>query len=183
MPESTSIRKSGSSSRVLCEGPFIMERLNLLVLKMETQLGVVLIGSMLGLISVNVIMRYIFIAPIYWSDELSTYLFVWGTFVSAAIAIAHGDHVRVGIIFDKFPPKIQQIFLILQHILIIGVALFLFKATFGIYVTLGPTPAMQIPEKYIYLILPLTFALFFLHGMVQIVNLVSKLFKKSQGAL
>ena len=160
-----------------------MGKLNLLVLKIEIYLGVILIGSMFGLISINVFMRYIFIAPIYWSDELSTYLFVWGTFVSAAIAIAHDGHVRVGIIFDKFPPKIQQIFLILQHILIIGAALFLFKATFGIYGTLGPTPAMQIPEKYIYLILPVTLGLFFLHGMVQIVNLVSKYFRNQKEAL
>jgi len=159
-----------------------MERLNLIVLKMETYLGVVLIGSMLGLIFINILMRYLLTAPIYWSDELASYLFVYSTLLSAASAIQHDSHVRVGVIFNKLPLRVQKLFLILQYLLIFGVSLVLFMATFKIFRTLGPSPAMQIHEKYIYLILPVTFVLFFLHSMFQIVNRVAHLFRKQKGA-
>jgi len=72
--------------------------------------------------------------------------------------------------------------LILQYLLILGVALVLFMATFKIFRTLGPSPAMQIHEKYIYLILPVTFVLFFLHSMFQIVNRVAHVFRKQKEA-
>jgi TRAP-type C4-dicarboxylate transport system permease small subunit len=49
----------------------------------------------LGLNFANVVMRYIFHAPIYWAEEVMIFTFVWCVFLGAALVTLSGDHLRV----------------------------------------------------------------------------------------
>ena len=60
------------------------------------------------LIFYGVIMRYVFKSPVFWVDEISTYVLVWGTILGWSIAQRDGRHIRVTILYDKFPVVIQR---------------------------------------------------------------------------
>ncbi|GAB6154611.1 TRAP transporter small permease [Desulfosporosinus burensis] len=60
------------------------------------------------LIFYGVIMRYIFKTPVFWVDEVSTYVLVWGAILGWSIAQRDGRHIRVTILYDKFPVRVQR---------------------------------------------------------------------------
>lgn len=54
-------------------------------------------GLLLALVIVlgtNVVMRYVFQSPLYWTGETGTLLFVWLSFLGAALAGAERRHMR-----------------------------------------------------------------------------------------
>lgn len=59
----------------------------------------------LTLVLYGVIMRYIFSSPVYWVDEISTYLVVWGAILGWAVAERDRRHIRVSLLFDRLPPR------------------------------------------------------------------------------
>ncbi|MDI6813720.1 MAG: TRAP transporter small permease [Desulfitobacteriaceae bacterium] len=60
------------------------------------------------LIFYGVIMRYIFKTPLFWVDEISTYVLVWGTILGWSIAQRDGRHIRVTLLYDKLPIQAQR---------------------------------------------------------------------------
>ncbi len=50
------------------------------------------------LLFVNVVLRYIFLAPIFWAEEFVRYLMVWMIFVGASQVTLWGGHVAVDIV-------------------------------------------------------------------------------------
>ena len=50
------------------------------------------------LLFVNVVLRYVFLAPIYWAEEFVRYLMVWMIFIGASQVTLWGGHVAVDIV-------------------------------------------------------------------------------------
>jgi C4-dicarboxylate transporter, DctQ subunit len=73
-------------------------RLNRLSDKMEKAFlaGGIILCSLL--LFANVVLRYLFLAPIYWAEELVRYLMVWMIFVGASQVTLWGGHVAVDIV-------------------------------------------------------------------------------------
>lgn len=51
----------------------------------------------------QIVSRYVFNAPLAWSDELVRYLLVWITFIGAGLAIRYSKLIRLDLIFNIFP--------------------------------------------------------------------------------
>lgn len=60
------------------------------------------------LILYGVIMRYVFSTPLYWVDEMSTYLAVWGAILGWSVAERDHRHIRVTLLFDRLPPLARR---------------------------------------------------------------------------
>ena len=58
-----------------------------------------------GLIFVQVIMRYIFDNSISWSEELARYLFVWLMWFGVSYAARNRTHLRITMIWDRLPGR------------------------------------------------------------------------------
>ena len=58
--------------------------------------GAIIISSLL--LFVNVVMRYVFLLPIYWAEEFVRYLMVWLIFIGASQVTQWGGHVAVDIV-------------------------------------------------------------------------------------
>jgi C4-dicarboxylate transporter, DctQ subunit len=58
--------------------------------------GAIIISSLL--LFVNVVMRYVFLLPIYWAEEFVRYLMVWLIFIGASQVTRWGGHVAVDIV-------------------------------------------------------------------------------------
>lgn len=74
----------------------------------EDVISAVFFLSGVTLIFYGVIMRYIFKSPLFWVDEISTYVLVWGSILGWSIAQRDGRHIRVTLLYDKLPVNVQR---------------------------------------------------------------------------
>ncbi len=52
----------------------------------------------------GVVSRYVFHAPLVWSDELASILFLWLSMLGAVVALRRGEHMRMTAFVGKVPP-------------------------------------------------------------------------------
>ena len=58
------------------------------------------------LVFAQVVMRYVFHAPMSWSDEIAVYCMLWSVYLSASWAVRERAHIRVMNLIQLFPAKI-----------------------------------------------------------------------------
>jgi TRAP-type C4-dicarboxylate transport system permease small subunit len=59
-------------------------------------------------VSVQVIARYVFNHAFGWGEEFPIFIFLWVSFLAAAVAYRDGDHLSVDFIVEKYPPKLRR---------------------------------------------------------------------------
>ncbi len=57
----------------------------------------------------GVVARYVFAAPLVWSDELASLLFMWLAMLGAVIAFRRGEHMRMTFFVKKASPATQAL--------------------------------------------------------------------------
>ncbi len=120
-------------------------------------LGVATVSVVLILVVLQVTMRYIFNAPLTWSEELAVFVLVWLSFVGSVICMRDHEHIEIEILVDNLPAKIRPAVIALSRIIS---AVFLAVLVYeGIEVTQmnfdTPSAANQIHMGYVYMIIPL----------------------------
>lgn len=60
-----------------------------------------------GLVVYGVVMRYVFHSPVFWVDEIFTYLLLWGIMIGWSLTEKEGRHIRVHLLYDFLPGKWQ----------------------------------------------------------------------------
>jgi len=65
-----------------------------------------------GVVCIDVILRYVFNAPLPWGSELSGLLLLLVVSLSLTYTWIEGRHVKLEIFYSRFPPKIKRIALI-----------------------------------------------------------------------
>jgi len=63
-----------------------------------------LVAAEVGVLLAGVISRYVFHAPLIWSDELASILFLWLAMLGSAIAFDKGEHMRMTAVVGKLSP-------------------------------------------------------------------------------
>jgi C4-dicarboxylate transporter, DctQ subunit len=85
----------------------------------------------------GVIGRYVFHSPINWRDEVSAYIFIFANILALCYATYVDSHVSAEMLFDRFPPRVQQVIRILGYSLMlvcIGfIVYFGFNTTYAYY--------------------------------------------------
>jgi TRAP-type C4-dicarboxylate transport system permease small subunit len=107
----------------------------------------------------QVLSRYVLKIGMPWTDEAARFLFLWSTFLGAAIAQRTNSHIRVSILADRLKGKIKQIVgiavdainTVVSIIIVIGTVLMM-KKTYGIL-------ASSIPISYSWIYLSLALGL------------------------
>ena len=61
------------------------------------------------ILSTGVTARYIFHAPLVWSDELASILFLWLSMLGATIALRRGEHLRMTGLIGRFGPRARAL--------------------------------------------------------------------------
>ncbi|MCM3759988.1 TRAP transporter small permease [Alkalihalobacillus oceani] len=80
----------------------------------------VFLSSMVFLVFMNVVLRYVFESGITWSEEMARYLFVWIVFLGAIAAFKDRSHLGVDILIGSLPPKAQKALYVFNQVVIIG---------------------------------------------------------------
>ncbi len=65
-------------------------------------------------------LRYLFAAPLPWSEQLARLLTVWITFLGAAAVCWDGRHLNVDVVFIKLGPQAQNVLRLVNAAISIG---------------------------------------------------------------
>lgn len=140
-----------------------------------TILGAVALGVLTAVVIAEVIARYVFNAPIIWSNEVATYLFIYSVFFGGSVALKRRELMDVRILRERSPVTAQWAMGLLVHLAILGFTLVgIFYSGILILTSLRTgtiSPALGIPMLYVYLPIPLGFALM---GIFSLTNLLQE---------
>jgi TRAP-type C4-dicarboxylate transport system permease small subunit len=85
------------------------------------------LGVMVLLVFGNVVLRYGFNSGITLTEEVSRWLFIWGTFLGAVVALREHGHLGVDMMVSRLPPAGKKICLVASHFLMLFIVALLFK--------------------------------------------------------
>ena len=86
---------------------------------------------MIGLVAVNVLLRYAFSFGSVWSQELEWHLLAAVILLGMSYAILRGDNVRVDVFYAGFPPRAKYIVNIVSGLLTLVIALLFIKLSWA----------------------------------------------------
>ncbi len=82
-----------------------------------------LLTVLLGIVFIQVFLRYVFRSPVSWSEEVALLLLVWFGMLSVAVAIYRHTHMAISVIWDRLRPSLQLLTNIAVEFLILFFAL------------------------------------------------------------
>jgi TRAP-type transport system small permease protein len=121
--------------------------------------GVLVFGILMLNILVSIAARYLSlpITNIDWVEETSRFLFIWLSFLGAALAVEQAAHIRIDFFARLLPARVR---LILEILVYLGMAAFAIVMTYqGALVSLRAgdrSPVLLIPMSCAYLALPIS---------------------------
>ena len=135
---------------------------------------------MTGIVFVQVILRYVFLSPLSWIEELARYLLVWISCFGAAYGVRKGEHIAVMFLNNMFKGYMKSALTILIHILVIILFMVCFMKGIGLSIRQWNvvTPALQIPRTLPYLGIPISFAIMLLFSLELFIADIKTMFSK-----
>lgn len=114
--------------------------------------------AMISIIFTQVIARYAFHNSLTWSEEVGRYLFVWITFLGAALGVRNKSHVALDILIKKLPPLPKNIIVTFTTLAMMVFSAVLIYASMTM-LAIGSrqvSAALQLQMKWVYTILPVS---------------------------
>ena len=135
---------------------------------------------MTGIVFFQVILRYIFLSPLSWIEELARYLLVWISCFGAAYGVRKGEHIAVMFLNNMFKGYMKSALTIFIHILVIILFMVCFMKGIGLSIRQWNvvTPALQIPRTLPYLGVPISFAIMLLFSLELFITDIKTMFSK-----
>ena len=130
-------------------------------------------GSFLVLMSLatfgNVILRYAFNSPIQWAQEFSRYAFIWVVFLGAAACSKRKAHIAIDALALLAPPRFRQLLaLIVQGVVLVVTAAVAYYGWILCRLATQATSTLNLPQYVVYLVVPFSAALIFVHTAIDI---------------
>lgn len=69
------------------------------------------------IVTIEVVLRYIFGLSLIFTEELSRYLMVWVVFLGGAIAVRDGSHIRINVLAKRLSAKTRRLVDLVAHTL------------------------------------------------------------------
>jgi TRAP-type C4-dicarboxylate transport system permease small subunit len=131
---------------------------------------------MLAIVFIQVVLRYIFSAPLSWAEEMTRYLLVWTSCLGAAYATKKGLHVSLQFIFNRFPDFLKRSIGFLLQILVILFSTGCFVT--GLDISFSQwnqiSPGLRLRMTWPYLSIPCGFSMIILFCIEDLLFTISK---------
>src|ERR1700694_3302108 len=76
------------------------------ILALATEIpAAILVSVEILVLLAGVVSRYVFNRPLTWTDELASILFLWLAMLGAVIALRRDEHMRLGVLVARAPPR------------------------------------------------------------------------------
>ncbi|MDR2588540.1 MAG: TRAP transporter small permease [Spirochaetales bacterium] len=137
---------------------------------------VVMLAVMFILTTVQVILRYGFNTALSWSEELVRFLFVWATFLGAAIGVREHIHIGVDAVVNLLPASLRRYADTLVYLVIFTFGIVLVCAGIPVVtLTHGQlSPALEMPMSYVYIAIPIAGVFAMLYALAEVVLIWKK---------
>lgn len=76
--------------------------------RVEWAIAIAAMAIIVVSIFAQVVSRYLFGQPLVWVEELSTYAFIWGSFVGASAGLKRGMHLRIESFVARLPDRARR---------------------------------------------------------------------------
>ncbi len=122
---------------------------------------ILLMMAMSVSVLLQVVFRHVLGQPLAWSEEAARFLFVWVTFVGAALLVREDGHIAVTSFIDGFPARVRNAILIVAKLVALVCVWQMLDG--GTSVMLAEwnqrAPASQVLMGVVYAVIPVTTAL------------------------
>ncbi len=78
------------------------------------------------LVSLQVVLRFVFASGFSWGEELARFMFVWLMYFSIAYATRNQRHIRVSFLINRFNEKVKKGFMIFTDFIFLAFAIIVF---------------------------------------------------------
>ena len=102
-----------------------IKNLNTWLCRLENLFNSIVLVVILVVISMQIIMRYVFNRPLLWSEELSRYLYVWIAWMGCAFCVGTRSHISVPLLTDSLPEQVQKILAVAGNLAVTGALCYL----------------------------------------------------------
>ncbi|SDM08925.1 TRAP-type C4-dicarboxylate transport system, small permease component [Oryzisolibacter propanilivorax] len=130
---------------------------------LETMLCELLLAAFVLLLFAQIVARQVFQYSIAWSEELSTYMFVWFAYLGAVVAAKMSAHNRVTFHFQFMPRAVARSMQVLADLLWVAFnSYFVYLSYDFVFHRMNlfwKSQTLGVPMKYLYMILPVAFTL------------------------
>lgn len=133
----------------------------------------VAVGAM---ITYEVVMRYVFLAPTIWAEEMSRFLQIWATYIAAATVLRHRQLIAITVVVERLGPrgrKVAEAFALVWILLFCLIAIWYGLDIMLDSIRLGRATStmLAVPQWMTELAIPLGFTLLALQALAELVRL------------
>ncbi|RJQ54792.1 MAG: TRAP transporter small permease subunit [Desulfobacteraceae bacterium] len=125
----------------------------------------------------DVLMRYLFKSPTKWAYELTWMEYAALFMLGGAYGLRHHVHVRVDVLYNKYPPRVQAVFDALMYLLFffpLYILLIVYGTKYAAYswtiLENSYLSYWQPPVYPIKTLIPVAFTLFFVQGIAEFIR-------------
>lgn len=148
------MRQSATSS-VRC----IVAKVSAVLERVTNVLMIVSIASVVLLILIQVVLRYVFGRPLFWVEELSRYLLLWSVFLSMSRGMKIGAFPSIEILVGRLSEQRQKTCFAVQKLLVLVFTVMMVREGSRL-LSLAKlrnqlSPALRMPMAWVYLCIPI----------------------------
>jgi TRAP-type transport system small permease protein len=123
---------------------------------MEETLAALLLVFTFAVIALQIVTRFVFHDPLFWTEEAARYAFVWIVALGAAAGVTSRSHITMDIVPMMLPPRTRLVLRIVLDLMVLAALLLL--VWYGIFGTMRAhnviSIAIGMPESWLYGALP-----------------------------
>lgn len=132
--------------------------------------------------------RYVLNNSMSWPEEFCRYCYVWTTFLSLSYSIRKGNMLRVGVVMDLFPTKVQNSVRILCNLVMLSLFGLFFRHSLIVInniknITREMSTAMRLPMWIVYMSTVIGFGLSFVRSLQMIVHNIRHFNDKAESTI
>lgn len=126
----------------------------------EEILLVVCIITMVLVVFLQVIMRYVFNNSLSWSEELARMIFIWASWIGISFGQKRGEHIKIILLTDNLRGKAKLIVLFIADICTLAILIVLIIKGYEVMEKISmlgaKSPALYIPKWVPYASIPIS---------------------------
>ena len=152
---------------------------------LEEYLIAFLLIALTLIMTLQIIMRYVFSNALSWPEELSRYCFVYITFLTLGYCVQRNSMLKLDVIQDILPAKVWSVLQVFVRIVTLIFFVLMFIYSLDLLASMRQTnrvsAALQIPYTFIYLSTVIGFALAVLRTVQALIVPIVRHFRKKEG--
>jgi len=132
------------------------------------------LAGLLIIVLLQVFFRYVLAYPLPWTEEVGVYLFVWASFLAAALVVGMNDHFSISLLVERLGSRKRWVLDVIITLLCISFALIMvWQGTVWSWRMLPMfSPVLQLPQGAVYAVVPLSGLYMTAHLAVRLTTLL-----------